>query len=363
MKKDKPKSMSAAGKRIERKKQKEKGREVGKQHKQTEQFQSENRKLEHEFSQIAVNLALKNTAKMSKNPLLISKLSAINDVRMELDLMTKTMADQMQVIKDAKKEAKQILKAQKQKAAAPVYDDFKLDPQFDWQDLSYIEIPEGDAPETEGQIFKSLKQLRIIKQIPKRDKTATILPPSLPSLQPNSLSNSMTLPPPTLPVPIGSNVPAYIAPIAPPSFIIRRPLPSPFKFLVPPGIIAQNSLAPPPPPKFRPDLAPPPPPRFKPDFAVPPPTFNPISRPPDLTQRIPPPPPSRLAKHFPKTSQALKDGPVADPLNPEKDLDLTRKQEQSRSVITISAEPKLRDLQKELVHMVPASLLRNQVKK
>lgn len=358
MKKDKPKTLSAAGKRVEKKKQKERGREVGKQHKQTEQFQSENRKLELEFSQIAVNLALKNTAKLSTNPLLVKKLSAINDVRMELDLPTKTMAEQMQVIKDAKKEAKQILKSQKQKAAAPAYDDFKLDPQFDWQDLSHIKIPDGIAPETEGQIFKSLKQLRVIKQIPKREKA---LPPGTSTPQPPlSLPQGLSPVPPSMMIPSGS-----LISMAPPRPNFRPlnmvpPLPS---FTAVPPVFAEPSA--PAPPVFLPPSAaalgpnsiiiPPPPPRFSPG-PPPPPRFN-------LDATIIPGPPTRLAKHFPKTSQAPKDGLASDPLNPEKDLDLTRKQEQSKSVITISAQPKLRDLQKEVAHMVPASLLRNQLKK
>jgi hypothetical protein len=118
------------------------------------------------------------------------------------------------------------------------------------------------------------------------------------------------------------------------------------------------------PPNPSPNLALP----HAPDFAIPSAHHGynltvPPPPPPLFKTRLPPQHMPHQAKHFPRNSQALMKADRVDPLNPEKDLDLNRRQEQIKPVITISAEPKLRDLQKELVHMVPSTILRNQAKK
>lgn len=155
-------------KRAEKKKLKEKLKAAGQQHRAIEQLGKDSRRLEEEFALLLTNLCnAGQTKNLLSNALLSAKLGQINDVRIKMDTTSKTLFDYSQAIKDAKKAAKVKAKlAQIAKEELPSDDEdepVKLDPAFEWQDLSHIPIPPDEAPETEGQIYKALLHLKTIK--------------------------------------------------------------------------------------------------------------------------------------------------------------------------------------------------------
>jgi hypothetical protein len=126
-------------------------KEASKTNKQNDALTQENRRLEMEFSDLIKKEG--STASISSVSLQ-AKLGEINNVRMQLDMDTKTMADYETLIRKAKKEAKKPKAIEKQTVednSSPEEEALILQLDGIYEDLSTIEIPSGVAPETEGQ--------------------------------------------------------------------------------------------------------------------------------------------------------------------------------------------------------------------
>ncbi|KAJ3370552.1 hypothetical protein HDU91_006141 [Kappamyces sp. JEL0680] len=297
-----------AQRKADKKRQKLRNKEASKQHRANDVLLKDARRFEQEF----LELLHKNAQSKNLNAILQTKLGQINNVRMELNEPTKTLADYEKVIRKAKKEAKQAAKAGP--AKKPVADDSSSSSEgisdtedrtgidtdaLEYQDLSHIKIPAGEAPETEGQIYKSLHQLQpIFCKAYKISKTISKKPP----------------PPPPRSLPFGS------LPFPHPAFGPVPGMAVPMPFFLPPGgqaVPAQASA-------------------IKQTAAS-----------------------SAAASHSRLYSKQSHAPPLQrhDPLAPEIEDALVKKPAAaSSSSAVISAAPVMRNLQKELTGMVPRAL-------
>ncbi|KAI8620873.1 hypothetical protein BC830DRAFT_409902 [Chytriomyces sp. MP71] len=218
-------------------------------------------------------------------------------------------------------------------------------------DYSRLPLPNGEAP-MDSQFYHNLDlpELRL-----------DILPPN--SKTPNP-------PPPrpiasAHPVPLQSTIPMGYPPLFPPAPMGMPPLG--FPLAAPPGFPPTF----PPPPFFPPHMPPPPipagmPPAFPPAMPpyIPPPHshYHPYP-PPHARQRPPPPPPPRRYQHH---HDAAGNAPqfnvraeIARNLSlPPKPAVAVGVGPMSSGPVVISAEPQMRDLQKELTQFVPSRVLK-----
>ncbi|KAJ3255865.1 hypothetical protein HK103_005878 [Boothiomyces macroporosus] len=171
---------------------------------QNELLLRENRQFLQEFQEIVNQGGSKSV--------LIAKLNQINETRLKLGLPPKNLEEM-----DLKKKTELTVE---NKESDESEEEIEQEEEFSNQclivaieDLSHIPIPPGTPPETEGQIFKSLKQLPLIKckttvisnDIPPPPIIYSSKGPSLPielaKLHPSELPVPKYRPPTELPVP------------------------------------------------------------------------------------------------------------------------------------------------------------------
>lgn len=174
-KKERNYNPAEAARKAEKKRLKTRKKETSKLSAKNQHLSKENAKLERELASLVANSAASGADQKKLHALIMPALGKLNDVRVELGLASKTLADYQDMIRTAQKNAKKAKKVvvEERPVLSSSSDDddddeeedlgFERDPNCDYQDLSSIEIPTGIAPETEGQIFKALTQLRTVK--------------------------------------------------------------------------------------------------------------------------------------------------------------------------------------------------------
>jgi hypothetical protein len=318
-----------AQRKLDKKKEKQKAKETVKNNFNTQALQQDNRRAEQELSQFLTSNA---DIKLATSASFQSKLGKVNEVRIKLGLPVKGIDDYNAEFKAIKKQLKSLKKNQYadtsqtvasigypypnpiKQLSIPTESMEEKSSNFEEKDLSGIQIPVGIPPETEGQTYQGLSQLRIVKCTTFLEK------------QKSSQANQ----------PIQSPIPFHPPPPPPPVFDpVHLPfpgyMPSPFN---PGTMMNMDFMIPPPPPLYQADQK---------AFSNQPVQHHRKDR--------------NKGRLYATSSHATPQG--HDPLAPEINEPLEKSSKQQvKSQIVYGSAPKMRDFKKEVTGFVPAALLK-----
>ncbi|KAI8900529.1 hypothetical protein BC833DRAFT_266759 [Globomyces pollinis-pini] len=162
-KKDRQINPVQAQRKLEKKRLQKRSKEIGRQNHQNAVLQKENRRFEQELTELI----------QGKNSMAVvqAKLGQLNDIRIQLGLSTKSMSDlkfktgKKQPGKDKKSVLLKEMESSDSDSSLIESDISEKDlaKETNFHNLSTIPIPNGEAPDTEGQIFRGLSQLKSVE--------------------------------------------------------------------------------------------------------------------------------------------------------------------------------------------------------
>ncbi|KAJ3272943.1 hypothetical protein HDV01_005140 [Terramyces sp. JEL0728] len=185
-------------KKQEKRKQQKRNKEGSRKNRENEILLRQNRQYLQEFQDIVNDGGNK--------PLLIAKLNQINETRLKLGLPPKSL-EEMDLKK--KTEAKQVQDENSDESEEEMENE---DEEHTAEDLSNIAIPPGTPPETEGQIFKSLTQLPLIKCKTTIMSTDIPPPPTISNVHRTDTAKPLSDLPKYIP-PVDLPIPTYRPPV------------------------------------------------------------------------------------------------------------------------------------------------------
>ena len=348
--------------KLDKKKEKQKAKENLKESQSARAAQQELRAIEQEMTQF---LKGNTDIKLATSAAFQAKLGQINDARVKLNLSTKGVDDFQAQFKEIKKQLKDA-KKQEQASSSSRHvvakafgfpggagiepsgsdlrdqtrgEDIKETKEYDERDLSTITLPtSGIAPETEGQMYHGLSQLRVVKcskvLLARKEEARRNQKQHQHSYHPyNHQSSSIPPPPPPFPL-MGGFMPPFMFPL---------PVGMPFN--------GMGMFPPPPPPPLSQNQSRGLSPNHSRDHQRP--SSSSLEGRQDNRQHE-----HQHQGRFYATSSHAKE-PTQDPLAPEiAEPFVGERQKQQPSQIVYGSAPQMRNIQKEVTGFVPAALLR-----